>query len=184
MGEFTFWTLMLWLVLLKIKLARIALAKRRAWIWIVNTNAKRKNTQWFWEVGVHTWVEISSWSSLGKLTKWSYLVPTRNGMAVLLKPRPCLYHSLMEFNVLFLVRSNIKSMATASLQTKGSMFTNSRWPPRSQMEKVISVFRIEMVFSMKLTPERVIRQWPMDSSSSFSYPESVYNPHPSYPRRT
>jgi hypothetical protein len=35
------------------------------------------------------------------------------------------------------------------------MFTNSRWPPRSQMEKVISVFRIEMVFSMKLTPANV-----------------------------
>ena len=73
-------------------------------------------------------------------------------MAVLLKPRPCLYHSLMEFRVLFRVRSNMKRMATASLQTRGSMFTNSRWPPRSQIEKVISVLRMDMVFSMKLTP--------------------------------
>ena len=31
-GELTFWTLMLWLVLLKIRLARIALANRRAYI--------------------------------------------------------------------------------------------------------------------------------------------------------
>lgn len=73
-------------------------------------------------------------------------------MAVLLKPRPCLYHSLMEFKVLFLVRSNMKRMATASLQTSGSILTNSLWPPKSHIEKVISVFRIEIVFSMKLTP--------------------------------
>lgn len=73
-------------------------------------------------------------------------------MAVLLKPRPCLYHSLMEFRVLFRVRSNMNKMATASLQTRGSMLTNSRWPPRSQIEKVISVLRIDMVFSIKLTP--------------------------------
>ena len=46
----------------------------------------------------------------------------------------------------------MKSMATASLHTRGSMLTNSRWPPRSQIENVISVLRIEMVFSMKLTP--------------------------------
>lgn len=46
----------------------------------------------------------------------------------------------------------MNNIATASLQTKGSILTNSRCPPRSQMEKVISVFRIEMVFSMKLTP--------------------------------
>lgn len=32
------------------------------------------------------------------------------------------------------------------------MLTNSLWPPRSHIEKVISVFRIDMVFSMKLTP--------------------------------
>lgn len=100
----------------------------------------------------HTCTEISSWSSLGKFTKWSYLVPTKNGMAVLLKPRPCLYHSLMEFNVLFLVKSNMKSIATASLQTSGSILTNSRCPPRSHIENVISVFRIEIVFSIKLTP--------------------------------
>lgn len=73
-------------------------------------------------------------------------------MAVLLKPLPCRYHSLIEFKVLFLVRSNMNNMATASLHTRGSMLTNSRWPPRSHMEKVISVFRIEIVFSMKLTP--------------------------------
>jgi len=54
--------------------------------------------------------------------------------------------------VLLRVRSNMKRMATASLQTSGSMLTNSRWPPRSQIEKVISVLRMEIVFSMKLTP--------------------------------
>ena len=75
-----------------------------------------------------------------------------NGIAVLLKPRPWRYHSLMLFSVLLRVRSNMKRMATASLQTSGSMLTNSRCPPRSQIEKVISVFRMEMVFSMKLTP--------------------------------
>ena len=102
----------------------------------------------------HTCTEISSWSSLGKFTKWSYLVPTKNGIAVLLKPRPCLYHSLIEFNVLFLVKSNMNSIATASLQTRGSILTNSRCPPRSHIENVISVFRIEIVFSIKLTPWR------------------------------
>lgn len=104
------------------------------------------------ETACLTWVEISSCSSRGKLTKWSYFVPTKKGMAVLLKPRPWRYHSFMELSVLFRVRSNMKSMATASLQTRGSMLTNSRWPPRSQIEKVISVLRIDMVFSMKLTP--------------------------------
>ena len=74
-------------------------------------------------------------------------------MAVLLKPRPCLYHSLIEFSVLLRVKSNMKRIATASLQTRGSILTNSLWPPRSQIEKVISVFRIEMVFSMKFTPD-------------------------------
>ncbi len=97
-------------------------------------------------------MDISSWSSLGKLIKWSYFVPTRNGIAVLLKPRPCRYHSLIELRVLFLVRSNMNRMATASLQTNGSILTNSLCPPRSQIENVISVFRIDMVFSMKLTP--------------------------------
>jgi hypothetical protein len=124
-----------------------------------------------------TWRVISSCSSLEKAAKWSYFVPIRNGMAVfcenetmnlrymcigvsewsryahtLLKPRACRYHSLIEFKVDFLLRSNMNSMATASLHTSGNMFTNSRCPPRSQIEKVISVFRIEMVFSIKLTP--------------------------------
>jgi hypothetical protein len=95
---------------------------------------------------------ISSCSSRGKVAKVSNLVPIRNGMAVLLKPRACRYHSLTEFNVDFRDRSNMKSSATASLQTSGSMLTNSRWPPKSHMEKVIVVRRTEMVFSMKLTP--------------------------------
>lgn len=41
------------------------------------------------------------------------------------------------------------------------MFTNSRWPPRSQIENVISVFRIEIVFSIKLTPGTVSRRIPL-----------------------
>lgn len=70
----------------------------------------------------------------------------------LLKPLAWRYHSLMLFSVLFLVKSNMNNIATASLQTSGNIFTNSRWPPRSQIEKVISVLRIEIVFSMKFTP--------------------------------
>ena len=46
----------------------------------------------------------------------------------------------------------MKRIATASLQTKGSMFTNSLCPPKSHIENVIVVRRTEMVFSMKLTP--------------------------------
>jgi len=61
--------------------------------------------------------------------------------------------TLTLLRVAFLERSNMKRMATASLQTSGSMLTNSFWPPRSQMEKVISVLRMEMVFSMKFTPK-------------------------------
>ena len=46
----------------------------------------------------------------------------------------------------------MNKMATASLQTSGSIFTNSRCPPKSQIENVIVVRRTEMVFSIKLTP--------------------------------
>ena len=81
----------------------------------------------------------------------------------LLNPLACRYHSLIEFSVLFLDKSNMNKMATASLQTSGSIVTNlrfferrkaggvnfrffshvllsgtySRDPPRSQTEKVI-----------------------------------------------
>ena len=47
----------------------------------------------------------------------------------------------------------MKRMATASLQTRGNMLTNSRWPPKSHIEKVIVVRLTEIVFSMKLTPD-------------------------------
>lgn len=50
-----------------------------------------------------------------------------------MNPLACLYHSFTEFKVLFLVKSNMNKMATASLLTSGSMDTNSRWPPRSQI---------------------------------------------------
>jgi len=50
------------------------------------------------------------------------------------------------------LRSNMKRIARASLQTSGSMLRNSRWPPRSQIENVISVFRRVIDFSMKFTP--------------------------------
>ena len=56
-----------------------------------------------------------------------------DGKLTLLKPLACLYHSFTLFRVVFRVRSNIKSIATASLETRGSMETNSRWPPRSQI---------------------------------------------------
>ena len=114
---------------------------------------------------------ISSFSSSGRVLNLSNFVPIKNGMAVLLKPLACLYlrekkrkeaesmkenergggrraspdHSLTLLSVAFLERSNMKRMATASLQTNGSMFTNSFCPPRSQMLKVISVLRMEIV---------------------------------------
>ena len=82
-------------------------------------------------------VVISSCSCFGNDANVSYFVPTKNGMAVyiinipsftLLNPLACRYHSLMEFKVLFRDKSNMNSIATASLQTKGSILTNSRCP--------------------------------------------------------
>lgn len=55
------------------------------------------------------------------------------GRRTLLKPLACLYHSLTLFNVVFRVRSNMNNIATASFETRGSIETNSRWPPRSQI---------------------------------------------------
>ena len=46
----------------------------------------------------------------------------------------------------------MKNIATASLQTSGSILKNSRCPPRSQILNVISVFRSTIVFSRKFTP--------------------------------
>ena len=74
------------------------------------------------------------------------------GGRTLLNPRACRYHSFTELSVDFRDRSNMNKMATASLQTRGNIFTNSRWPPRSHIEKVMVVLRTEMVFSIKLTP--------------------------------
>jgi hypothetical protein len=71
----------------------------------------------------------------------------------LLKPRACLYHSFTEFNVDFRDKSNMKRIATASLHTRGSMFTNSLCPPRSHIENVMVVLLTDMVFSMKFTPD-------------------------------
>lgn len=58
----------------------------------------------------------------------------------LLKPLACLYHSLMEFRVDLRDKSNIKSSATASLQTNGNILTNSRWP-EDKTRKEESMFR-------------------------------------------
>ena len=44
----------------------------------------------------------------------------------LLNPLACRYHSLIELSVDFRLKSNINNMATASLQTKGNILTNSR----------------------------------------------------------
>lgn len=54
----------------------------------------------------------------------------------LLNPLACLYHSLILFKVDLRVRSNMNRMATASLETSGSMETNSLWPPRSHIWRV------------------------------------------------
>ena len=71
-----------------------------------------------------------------------------------MNPLACRYHSFTEFRVDFLDRSNMNRIATASLHTRGNIFTNSRCPPRSQRENVMDVRRTVMVFSMKLTPVR------------------------------
>lgn len=106
---------------------------------------------------------ISSCSSRGYEANMSYFVPIRTGIAVcesamtedatgslhhpstttltLLNPLACLYHSFTEFKVLFLVKSNMNKIATASLLTRGSIDTNSRCPPRSQIYDCQSTFR-------------------------------------------
>lgn len=76
---------------------------------------------------------ISSCSALGKDANWSYFVPINTGIAVLLNPRACRYHSLTLLRVDFRVRSNMNRMATASLETRGSIDTNSLWPPKSHI---------------------------------------------------
>ena len=101
----------------------------------------------------------------------------------LLKPLACLYHSLTEFNVLFLDKSNMNKMATASLQTSGNMFTNSRCPPKSQIEKVIVVRRTEIVFSIKLTPVWVNLACLRGGIRLETHPASGYNPRQNYLRR-
>lgn len=68
---------------------------------------------------------ISSCSPLGKDANWSYFVPINTGIAVLLNPRAWRYHSLTLFRVDFRVRSNMNRIATASLDTRGSIDTNS-----------------------------------------------------------
>ena len=50
-----------------------------------------------------------------------------------LKPRAWRNHSLILLNVRLRVRSNMNKMALASLLTSGSIETNSRCPPRSQI---------------------------------------------------
>lgn len=46
----------------------------------------------------------------------------------LFNPLACLYHSLKLFKVDFLDKSNVNNIATASLQTRGSMLANSFCP--------------------------------------------------------
>ena len=62
----------------------------------------------------------------------------------------------------------MKRIATASLQTSGNMFTNSRCPPRSHSEKVMDVRRTEMVFSMKLTPGHPVGGYSQQTGESRS----------------
>jgi len=159
-----------------------------------------------WTRGIDsTCFVISSCSSRGKVANWSNFVPIRNGMAVwtrrvsqkiiftflhvrstrmltLLKPRACRYHSFTEFKVDFRERSNINRIATASLHTRGSMLTNSRWPPKSQMENVMVVRRTEIVFSIKLTPLRIISVI-ATSNEILTHPAFGYNPRQNCPRR-
>jgi hypothetical protein len=92
----------------------------------------------------------------------------------LLNPRAWRYHSFTEFSVDFRERSNMNRIATASLQTSGSMLTNSRWPPKSHIENVMVVRRTEIVFSMKLTPAaQLIKMAKRDTRDNGS-PPSVW----------
>lgn len=106
----------------------------------------------------------------------------RNHEQTLLNPRAWRYHSFTEFSVDFRERSNMNRMATASLQTSGSMLTNSRWPPKSHIENVMVVRRTDIVFSMKLTPAaQLIRMVKHKKSKRWRGPHQVsgYNPHQS-----
>jgi hypothetical protein len=93
----------------------------------------------------------------------------------------------MLLSVDFRERSNMNSIATASLHTRGNMLTNSRCPPRSQIENTICVFRMETHFSMKLwwkagmirraLVERPFRHFASRDYMLTSRQESEYNPH-------
>ena len=54
-------------------------------------------------------------------------------------------------------------MATASLHTNGNILTNSRWPPKSHIEKVMVVRRTVIVFSIKLTPSGGVKTDPINN---------------------
>ena len=88
-------------------------------------------------------------------------------MYTIVIPLTCRYQSRRLLRVDSLDRSNVKSIATASLHTSGSILANCFWPfffigilstnhihlpPRSHILNVISVCRMDIVFSIKLTP--------------------------------
>lgn len=66
-----------------------------------------------------------------------------------MNPLACLYHSFTEFKVVFRVKSNMNKIATASLLTSGSMDTNSRWPPRSQICVCLSHLALSWVMRVR-----------------------------------
>lgn len=56
---------------------------------------------------------------------WIFVFASRSRQT-LLNPLACLYHSLILFKVDLRVRSNMNRIATASLDTRGNIETNSR----------------------------------------------------------
>lgn len=104
-----------------------------------------------------TWFPQESHVPPYKRQRWAQTKRRDKLMITLLKPRAWRNQSLTLLSVDVLVKSKRKRIACASLQTRGSIFTNSLCPPRSQMLNVIMVPRTETDFSMKFTPLRYIK---------------------------
>ncbi len=108
----------------------------------------------------------------------------RNGIAVFMT----ISKSANDKSISYCDKSNMnRILATISLQNQ---LTNSRCPPRSQIENVIAVRLTEIVFSMKVTPrhtshEHVAKPPEMSESqpSGVTYRAFGCTPHRKFPPR-
>lgn len=106
---------------------------------------------------------ICVWYSGSISINKSYFVPTNIGIAKSLRPYTCRYHSFTESSVSGLVRSNKNIIAEEPTEASGSMFMNSRCPPRSIKENIMSVDRRFIFLFRKFTPN----VWVYSSSKIF-----------------